>query len=248
MKTVQPIQQQQLVEQVIHQLCQSIANGEYPIGSRLPPEPELMQAFRVGRSTVREAIRALAHAGLLQVRQGRGTYVRAHPHERETLTDILRRAHIVEVYEVRRALEPESARLAAQRRTPAHLERLHTLLHQRERCRIQNDQQGFLEADISFHITIAEAAGNSVFVDLLRSFLSVHREALSDVLAFSGTTQQQAQLHAQLAEAIAQQKADTAYRLAAQLLDSILLAHKNFADHASESSAFIAQNGDHQAE
>ncbi|HLH78937.1 MAG TPA: FadR/GntR family transcriptional regulator [Chthonomonas sp.] len=223
---IEPVQRQQLVEQVIQRLREGISNGEYPVGSRLPAEPELMNALQVGRSTVREAIRALAHSGLLQVKQGQGTFVCALPHEQETLAERLRRAHIVEVYEVRRALEPESARLAALRRNETHLQRLRSLLAQRERCRLRNDTQGLLEADIAFHITIAEAAGNGVFVDLVRSFLSVHREALCDVIALSGTTKQQARLHEQLAEAIAQQDSETAYTLCAKLLDSILQAHQ----------------------
>ncbi|WP_269148096.1 FadR/GntR family transcriptional regulator [Chthonomonas calidirosea] len=210
----------------MQRLREGIANGEYPVGSRLPAEPELMNALQVGRSTVREAIRALAHSGLLQVKQGQGTFVCALPQEQETLTERLRRAHIVEVYEVRRALEPESARLAAIRRNEAQLQRLTDLLAERERCRLRNDAQGLLEADIAFHITIAEAAGNGVFVDLVRSFLSVHREALCDVIALSGTTEQQARLHEQLAKAIALQDEKAAYRLSAKLLDSILQAHQ----------------------
>ncbi|RMD78800.1 MAG: FadR family transcriptional regulator, partial [Chloroflexi bacterium] len=71
------ITRRRLVEQVIDHLRQQIATGTYPIGSRLPPEPQLMAQIGVGRSTVREAIRALAHEGLLEVRQGDGTYVRA---------------------------------------------------------------------------------------------------------------------------------------------------------------------------
>ena len=66
-----------LVDQVIDQMRGAITAGEWPVGRRIPPEPELVTALGVGRNTVREAVRALSHAGLLEVRQGDGTFVRA---------------------------------------------------------------------------------------------------------------------------------------------------------------------------
>src|ERR1700754_628703 len=66
-----------LVDQVIAQMREAIRAGDWRIGTRIPPEPELVQALGVGRNTVREAVRALSHAGLLEVRQGDGTFVRA---------------------------------------------------------------------------------------------------------------------------------------------------------------------------
>src|SRR5215216_7718561 len=64
-----------LVDQVIAQLRGQIATGEWPVGSRIPTEPELVELLGVARNTVREAVRALAHNGLLDIRQGSGTYV-----------------------------------------------------------------------------------------------------------------------------------------------------------------------------
>ncbi|PRC57877.1 GntR family transcriptional regulator, partial [Mycobacterium sp. ITM-2017-0098] len=66
-----------LVDQVIDQLRHTIASGEWPVGRRIPNETVLVESLGVGRNPVREAVRALAHAGLLDVRQGDGTYVRA---------------------------------------------------------------------------------------------------------------------------------------------------------------------------
>ncbi|CAM5710563.1 Fatty acid metabolism regulator protein [Streptomyces hirsutus] len=64
-----------LSEQVIATLRTQIASGEWPVGSRIPTEPELVEQLGVARNTVREAVRALAHNGLLDIRQGSGTYV-----------------------------------------------------------------------------------------------------------------------------------------------------------------------------
>ncbi|MGW6455806.1 FadR/GntR family transcriptional regulator, partial [Streptomyces sp. NPDC055078] len=66
-----------LTDQVIAQLRNQITSGVWPVGSRIPTEPELVEQLGVARNTVREAVRALAHNGLLDIRQGSGTYVLA---------------------------------------------------------------------------------------------------------------------------------------------------------------------------
>src|SRR5829696_1945154 len=101
-----------LVDQAIASLRDRVLAGVWAVGERLPAEPALAADLGVGRSTVREAVRALAHAGVLEVRQGAGTFVRAAPAAAE-LALRLQRAQALEVYEVRRALEVEAAALAA---------------------------------------------------------------------------------------------------------------------------------------
>ena len=93
-----------LVDEVIGQLRTVIAAGEWPVGERIPTEQELVALLGVGRNTVREAVRALSHGGLLDVRQGDGTYVRAT----SEVSGAIRRlcgSELHEVLQVRRALE-----------------------------------------------------------------------------------------------------------------------------------------------
>ena len=66
-----------VIGDVISQMETMVVSGEWPVGTRIPPEPELVAALGVGRNSVREAVRALAHSGMLEVRQGDGTWVRA---------------------------------------------------------------------------------------------------------------------------------------------------------------------------
>src|SRR5690349_18835715 len=116
-----------LVNQVIDQLRGAIVAGEWPVGRRIPNESVLVEELGVGRNTVREAVRALAHAGLLDVRQGDGTYVRAT----SEVSGALRRlcgAELRDVLQVRRALEVEGARLAATHRTAADVDEMRALL------------------------------------------------------------------------------------------------------------------------
>ena len=105
-----------LVDQVIEQLRTSVRNGEWPIGGRIPNEAVLVASLGVGRNTVREAVRALAHAGIFDVRQGDGTYVRATSEVSGALGRLCG-AELRDVLQVRRGLEVEGARLAAANRT-----------------------------------------------------------------------------------------------------------------------------------
>src|ERR1700754_2247420 len=101
------------------QLESLIAAGEWPVGTKIPPEPELVAAFGVGRNTVREAVRALEHAGLLEPRRGDGTYVRATSDLGAALLRRARRTNVLHVLAVRAGLERDAAATAAVHRTEA---------------------------------------------------------------------------------------------------------------------------------
>ena len=164
-----------LVELAVSQLREQVMSGQWPVGGRLPAETELAQRLEVGRSTVREAVRALVHAGLLETRQGSGTYVRS-------LTPgagwepRLRRAAVLEAYEVREALEVQAARLAAGRRTEADIAALRACLAERDRARGADER--FVEADLAFHRAVVAAAHNPLLAEMFDSFAAVLREAL----------------------------------------------------------------------
>ena len=161
-----------LVDQVIAQLRNTITRGEWPIGTRIPTETELVEALGVGRNTVREAVRALAHGGLLEVRQGDGTYVRATS-EVSGAVQRLGGAKLREVLQVRRLLEVEGARLAAAARTEADLAELREL--QRTRDTDQRDRHfaDFARSDSAFHLAVVRASHNAVLIELYRGLSEV---------------------------------------------------------------------------
>src|SRR5712664_2804617 len=92
-----PVRRQPLVNQVLEYLQQQITIGTFPVGSKLPPEPELMAALAIGRSTLREAMRVLVHMGLVDVRPGDGTYIRVPAPEAEALAQRLQRARVIDL-------------------------------------------------------------------------------------------------------------------------------------------------------
>ena len=209
------VQRRQLVDEVIQSLREGIASGGFPVGSKLPSEPVLMDQLGVGRSTIREAVRVLAHSGLLEVRQGDGTYVRSSRTE-VTLVNRLRDAVDREVHEVRRALEMENARLAASRRDATDIANMSALLMQREEARLREDSTALVAADVAFHVAIASATKNALLADMYADFADVLQVSLSDYATFSAN---QADLHRDLLTAIVQQNPDVALAATGQILD-----------------------------
>ncbi|MGW7201510.1 FadR/GntR family transcriptional regulator [Streptomyces chryseus] len=168
-----------LVEQAAENLREQISCGHWPVGSKLPGETTLAKTLGVGRSTVREALRALAGAGLVQPRQGAGVFVIATRPEVDWPTR-LRRAAVADVYEVRMLLEVQAARLAALRRTDEDLAALRTALDAR-RAAAGGDDAAFVDADIALHTAVVSAAHNPVLTDLFAEFAPALRQALIDL-------------------------------------------------------------------
>ncbi|MEV4101809.1 FadR/GntR family transcriptional regulator [Nonomuraea sp. NPDC049649] len=213
-----------LVEQATERLLEQITSGKWPVGTRLPGETTLAKTLGVGRSTVREALRALAGAGLVQARQGSGVFVIA-TEPAENWPARLRRAAITDVYEVRIMVETGAARLAATRRTDEDIETLRTALEAR-RAAATGDDAAFVDADIALHAAVVSAARNPVLSDLFAEFAPALRERLIDLVDLLGLRSTDPNpgdhTHASLVEAIAAGDADTAERVLHEELTATL--------------------------
>jgi DNA-binding FadR family transcriptional regulator len=168
-----------VVPQVERLLRELVHAGRWRVGDRLPNEVDLARELGVGRSSVREAVRLLARDGVLDVRHGAGTFV-ADAAAPADVTTMLRRARLREVYEVRRALEVEAARLAARRARPEDVRGLRATLARRQAL-AGGDPVPFVDADLQFHRAVVELAGNPLLADLFTSVLPVLREALVEL-------------------------------------------------------------------
>jgi GntR family transcriptional repressor for pyruvate dehydrogenase complex len=171
-----------LVDLATRQLRDEVMRGTWPAGSRIPAETELAGMLGVGRSTVREAVHALVHVGLLESRQGAGTFVRTLAVAEQDWGTLLRRAAVLEVYEVRQGLERQAAILAAQRRTPADVERIGAALARRHKARDRGRNDAFISADLEFHQAVVAAAHNDLLEQMFASFLDVLRDALAALI------------------------------------------------------------------
>lgn len=206
-----------LVDQVIEQIRQTVAAGEWPVGGRIPNEAVLVESLGVGRNTVREAVRALAHAGILEVRQGDGTYVRAT----SEVSGALRRlcgAELRDVLQVRRGLEVEGARLAAANRTDADIAQLRALLDYRDECVRDGRTDEFARADMEFHLAVVASSHNPILTELYRGLI----EVITASIASTQETPVHIVDHGVLLDHIVVGDVDLAARTAGQLLDGIL--------------------------
>ena len=150
-----------LSEQLADALIVSIRDGQLQPGQRLPTEAALVERFGVSRTVVREALSRLKTLGLLESRQGSGAYIR-HPSQREAerlvLTPDGSVAAVLQMVEVRRALEAEAAALAAARRTAKSVKQIKSAMQAIDKAEAAG-RDGVVE-DVALHAAIAQAAGN----------------------------------------------------------------------------------------
>lgn len=195
------IRRRSLAEVVAGKLREQIKEGRYPLNEKMPAEPELMEAFGVGRSTVREAIKILANSGLLRVKQGAGTFVK-RLHASEPLENRLQRAEISDIVEVRELLELKIVEKAAVYRTPENLAEMESFLKLRKNLARTGNTEECIRADIGFHLAVAKGCGNEILLDLYRS-VSRHVSDLfmkkfNDTLKFQETQQLHEELFRQI--------------------------------------------------
>lgn len=166
-----------------------IMSGDWAVGSRIPKEPELMELMGVGKSTVREAVRSLAHLGMLEAVPGVGTFVRSRTPVSSVVTDFLNGHDLEEVLVYRRSLEIEAAQRAAVQRTEEHITQLREAI---ERARKQTADETASQAHVatpgSFHHVMFEAANSTLLLDLYLGTMSVLRQASNENRVIAGTS------------------------------------------------------------
>jgi DNA-binding FadR family transcriptional regulator len=169
-----------LVDAAIDELRREIARGVWPVGTKIPSESQLAQSLGMSRLSVREAVRVLAHAGLLHTRQGDGTYVTATDESKVALRRRLDTAAAMDIIDVRRGRDLEAARLAAGRRSEEDLTAMRATLARRDAAARAGDLDGFADADVDFHLLVADAAHNALLGDLYRSMSDALRDSVRD--------------------------------------------------------------------
>lgn len=180
--------------------------------------------LQVGRNTVREAVRVLSHAKLLEVRQGDGTYVRSSIDSAEVMRRVAR-ASLLDHFEMRAVQETAAARLAAERRTKEDLKRLTKLLDARGDLTEESDTEAFVENGAEFHLAVAQASHNEALADLYRYFAASVRANTSAALAEVDVPEPNLAAHLRILSAIRDQKpeqaAEAAHAVVAPIIDAL---------------------------
>lgn len=168
---MQPVRRAGLIAQVTEQLRDDIRSGRWPVGSRIPTEPELAEITGTGRNTLREAVQALVHAGMLERRQGSGTYVIATSEVGGTLGKYFADARERDILELRQALDTTAAALAARRRDETDIDTLRQLLDECDRLWYSDNRAEAVDADVQLHRAIVLASHNAVYLEFYDSLL-----------------------------------------------------------------------------
>ena len=161
------IKRDSLSKQVSDQLEKMIENGEFEVGDKIPTESDLMEAFQVSRNTVREAIRALTWNGILEVKQGDGTYVRSKNRFRANMKKRYDEVSLDDITEARKSIEVTIAHLAAMRCNEEDIKEITEKFNKRQN--LKDDVKENTIADVEFHMAIAKACHNSILIDLYES-------------------------------------------------------------------------------
>lgn len=183
---VEPIERETVMAMVARRIEALVRGGELKAGDRLPPEPELAQMLRVSRGSLREALKGLMYLGLIKSRAGDGTYIQSslsrvlNQHFQWMI--LLDEVKHLEIYELRKIVEPDAAALAARRATHADIERLQAALDGLGQGR--GNPELFHAFDIQFHDAFAQASGNAAIQTTMRMLYHATSEARRAVLPF----------------------------------------------------------------
>lgn len=182
MLEVPRIKHTRIYEKVVDFFKEAIAEGKLPPGSPLPPERLIMEEMKVSRNSLREAFRVLELLGLIESIPGKGRYVRSRDNLSLDVQSIpLDKISIMEYMEVRRVIDPAIANEAARNALPTQLEKIKDIIE--KSWDVVNDPLKRGHANFDFHIALAEATQNSLFVNITKvCFYS--RSQLTDELTF----------------------------------------------------------------
>ena len=202
-----------LYEQIVQQVEDSILKGQLKPGDQLPAERDLAQRFGVSRTAVREAVKTLREKGLVEAYSGRGTFVTNGTSQsiRQSL-DLMIRINPLEgsanLAELRLVLEPDIAALAASRIEEQLLATMREAVAAMDRS--LHDPDAYVEADLDFHLALAEAAGNSLILSLLDSIVGLLREQRSRIFNVVGGPERGQYHHKRILAAVEQRDPDAA--------------------------------------
>ncbi|WP_273323400.1 FadR/GntR family transcriptional regulator [Vallitalea guaymasensis] len=207
-----------LPKQIANEIEKNIKNGSLELGSKIPSEPELAKEFGVSRNTIREAVQSLIHAGVLEARQGDGTYILASGRFEANILKRLSDSGMNEVYEVRLCLEKDIVRLASLRRTESDILHIKEALIKRNEVKLTAKEN--TEVDLAFHIAIAKAAHNDIFFDLYKYVSKFISNSIQQKVESNNMEGDKVdQLHTELFNAINEKNVEKAENTIIRILD-----------------------------
>lgn len=203
-----------LYEQIVQQIEASIVKGDLKPGDQLPAERDLAQRFGVSRTAVREAVKALREKGLVEAYSGRGTFItdgttQAVRQSLDLMVKIGQPEGSTHLAEVRAILEPEIAALAAVRIQDAELTTMRDAVAAMDRAGTK-DPDLYIEADLDFHLALAEGAANPLILSLLDSIVALLREQRMRIFRVPGGPERGQIHHKRILDAVERRDSEKA--------------------------------------
>jgi len=214
-----------LYELIVQQVEESILKGQLKPGDQLPPERELAQHFGVSRTAVREAVKTLREKGLVEAYSGRGTFVTSGSSQSmrqslDLISRISQQEGSVHLAELRTILEPEIAALAASRIEDQLLTTMRDAVSAMDRG--LQDPDAYIEADLDFHLALAEAVENPLILSLLDSIVGLLRDQRRRIFNVDGGPERGQFHHKRILAAIERRDADAARAAMRAHLEQVL--------------------------
>jgi DNA-binding FadR family transcriptional regulator len=211
---VEPIKSTRIYEEIVRQIKTLVQEGRLKSGDKLPPERDLAERFKVSRTSVREALRALESMGLIEIRPGEGTFVREISVESLiaplALVILTQREAVGELFEARRLLEPAIAGLAARRATKEEISEMERILEEQAK-EVTAGRTG-LAQDAAFHAAIASSAHNRAITRIVNALMDLLAQSREESLQIPGRPTRSHQDHRRVLQAIQQRDAASAQR------------------------------------
>jgi GntR family transcriptional repressor for pyruvate dehydrogenase complex len=211
---IAPVKSTRIYEEIVRQVHELIAQGKLKSGDQLPPERELAEKFRVSRTSVREALRALGSRGLVEIRAGEGAFVRDV--SVETLIEPLalvilpHREAVGELFEARRLIEPSIAALAARRATRDEIAEMERILAEQAQ-EVTAGRTG-MGQDSAFHDAIAQSAHNRAITRIIHALMDLLAQSREESLHTPGRPTRSHEDHRRIVDAIRQRDEGAAHR------------------------------------
>jgi len=204
LKLFKPVKKTRVYEEIVAKIKDMLEKGRLKSGDQLPGERELSEVFQVSRSSVREALRTLETQGFLESRQGDGTYIASKPVESlvNPLASVIfsEKDSQMELFEMRRLIEPQLAYLAAERATQEEIAMMEQSLVLQEEA-VARGETG-TDVDKSFHYIMAKATKNKVLLRLTDSMRDLLAESRDKYLQVEGRPDKSISRHRQVLDAI----------------------------------------------
>lgn len=222
-----PVKRVDLVDAVVERIVETIKNGDYSPGARLPSIQELSEILEVGRSSVREALKQLQIVGVVEVKQGKGVFIKERI-DTDSLSErigyllSLRKPDILHLLEARKIVERGTAKLAAKKASPEEIEKLEQIIRKMEKT--MDNPEDFARVNVSFHVTIARASKNPILPVFFNSIYDIflrEQQVVAELLNIAPTS---VEYHTRIWEAIKKKDPEGAAKK--------MVEHLNFVEKA----------------